>query len=142
MGGTGCGAAGKPGPGAKERALGRREAEPAGHHHWPRSVNTALGHYPGPHWVWVWKTGLEGRPGPCLLKGGELGEWHWALLPYFGAEVKFIWVGGWGARASFPREMGGSLLQTTEEQKAGGLLVGQGAGHLGATALLVQKGSS
>lgn len=81
LGATGCGVAGKPGPGPRKELL----SEEGDGTSWTSPLPRECQHHP---WPPPWATvglGLEnwpgGRPGgPSHLRGGELGEWHQALL--------------------------------------------------------------
>ena len=127
-------------PRAKERAPEGRRQNRLGITTGPGSANTAPGHYPGPRWIWVRKRAPRKTPGPSLLRGGELGQWHQAFLPQAEAEAAFS-VGG---EPGLPWRNGRVPAPNHRGTKGRRTLVGQGAGHLGATAspLLAQEGSS
>lgn len=95
-----------------------------------------LGWLQEPHWIWVRETSLEEDPRAFPTQRKDTGG------------VASGWSRGhtqcWGEPGRPQRNGRNPVLQTTLEQKAGGLGVGQGAGRLKAAAgpLLVPQGSS
>lgn len=78
-------------PSAKERFPGQEEGRTGWASPRAQEYKHSSGHFPGYTGFRSGKFAWRKTPGPSLLRGEELGEWHWTLLPHAGAEAIPWW---------------------------------------------------